>query len=402
MGKIENFAKTVEILKQAKNQGTEITNFQKEVFKSNVNKENHRIDAFIDYAAGSSEKWREEFNKGFSLEFGQKYEYIRKLSEEDKQNLENFAVSRSGVAEATIGNIIQTNIMTARDDLFRKTSILSKVNVITDTNSYRIPEFGNEIEADRINENAVGTSKDDVARSGDLLTLDGSANKLKVYNRLTRLALKSLSPADLGKMQARLARALMRKIEREIFLGSNANSQACGFINTTTGATAFGALTTTFSTVVGTRPVNHIDALEAIVGDLSGEIDDSDLSKYNYVLNRPTKTKIVRTVDVNNNFYFDSLTESQKSLLSGITFYTSSVMSNDVVGLFDLSKYYALIDTMPTLELYERESEEVDVKLVLHMDGGISMGYKTLADGTTANTAKNAHRVATLKADYTA
>ena len=391
MNRKEQFAKSVELLKKAKQQGDSITSTAQEIFAAgSINSDS--INAAIDYAASASDSWREQFNAGFNKTYGKAVDPLKKFSGEELEKIESFAVTRNGEGDATIGNVIQTNILTAMDDLYKKDSILSKIQLITDTNSYQMPEFGLELEADRVAEEVGSTSKDDVPRSGDTLTLGNNTNKLRSGNVVSRLTLESMNPTDLGIMQARITRSMMKKIEREVFNGTNATGQACGLL---VGDSTFGAAPVTFSTVAGTRPINHIDALNYLIQELPAEFDDADLSRYVFALNRRTKNKITRTVDVNNNFYFDQGSQSTTSLLDGTSFYTSSVIANDVVGLVDLSDYYGLINAMPNIEVRELDNEMFEVKSVCYFDGGIRMAYKDAVE-------KNAHRVATLKADYTA
>lgn len=391
MSLTEEFKKSAEILAAAKRKATPLQDVAKEVFKERITADS--IDAVINYAASESEKWRNDFNEAFSKEYGKKVEFVEKFSDaeiEAMQNIEGFAITVGDAETTNIKNLIKTNVLTAGDALFKRDSILSKVQVITDRESYKLPEFGLEMEADRVDEDAATTSKDDVARDGDVLSLNAASNKLKARNVISKVALQSLNATDYGTMRARLIRSMMRKIENEVFNGNNNGGAACGVM---AGDSTFGAIALTFPTTAGTRPVNHMDALEYMVGELPQDIDDADLARYVFAFNNRTAIKIMRAMNANTDYYF--VGKQHASILSAIPFYKTSVLANDSVGLVDLSKCYVLMNEYPTLEVRELDNEMFEVKSVCYLDGGVTFAYKDQPN-------KNAHRRATLKADYTA
>lgn len=395
-----NFTKTAEELKNFKLEEERKTAPVAEEMLAN-RESKYSLFYAIDKKAGEDKDWLNQFNTAFKKEYKTDIDFLRTLNEEEKEAITKFATTRNTSGDATIGNIIQTNILTAIDDFFAKSTLLSKVQIIKDVESYQLPEFADELTAEQIAENATGTAVDSVPRSGDTLTLGSSANKIKIQYELTELALKSLNPVELGIMQARLLRGLEKKIEQQIISGNNTN-QFCGFINSLTGANAFGAIPITFSIVEGERPENHVDALEYMVGELPSDIDDEQVANYVAIVNRKTKTKIIRTMDVNQRYYFDKSGGVVRSLQSNIMLHTSSNIADDVVLLVDLSKYLVLLKSSPEIKIKEAPDNEIFyISAVAYADGGMRMGYKFKADGTTPNLDKNAFRVATLKADYT-
>lgn len=397
------FKKTVNELSKFKEEvANETAPEIKDVLESDNIKKSFALQYAIDKKAGNDRNWLNQFNSAFKKEYGTDVDFLRALNDNEKEAIQKFATTRNASGDATIGNIIQTNILTAIDDFFAKSTLLSKVQIIRDVESYQLPEFADEMTGEQISENASGTPVDSTPRTGDTLTLGQAANKIKRQYKLSELALESLNPTELGIMQARLLRSLERKIEQQIISGTNSN-QFCGFINALTGADAFGAIPVTFSTVEGTRPENHVDAIEYMIGELPSDIDDAQVGNYVAVVNRKTKTKIVRTMDVNQRYYFENSTGVVRSLQSNIVLHTSSNIADDVVLLVDLSKYVVLLKSSPKI-LIEKESGEewYYITATVYADGGMRMGYKFKADGTTPNVDKNAFRVATLKADYTA
>jgi hypothetical protein len=403
MQRYETFNRVVDSLKQAKNNKTDLESFASDVY-NNAGVNGQSIKAVVDYSAGQSGEWRRRFNEAFNKEYYGKpsdFELVRSLNSEEKEAIqETFAVTTGGEGgTADFGGMIQTNINAAIDGLFQRDSILSKVQVIRDTNSYQLPEFGAEETADRIAENAAGSEKDDfVPRDGDTLTITNTTNKIKVFEKISDLTLRAVRPEDYGIVQARLARKMNRKFESEILLGTNASGQFSGLINTNTGAGAFGALASTLplSGVAG-GVQDDVDAVKYLISDLPSEVSDSDLARYTLVMNRPTKWRVKRERDANGRT-FDLNMEFEN-----INMFESFAMTDDRVLLTDLSLYYVLLAKPIDIEVEKEPNTEMYfIKSFTYADGGVRMGYKTLADGATANTAKNAHRYADLKADYSA
>lgn len=401
--KYENFSRVVDTLQKAKNNRTELEAFASDVYNV-AGVSGQSIKAVVDYSAGQSPTWRERFNKAFNTEYFGKasdFEFVTSLTGEQKEAIkETFATTTGGEGSTSdFGGMVQTNINAAIDGLFQRDSILSRVQVIKDTTSYQLPEFGEEQTADRIAENATGTEKDDVVpRAGDTLTITNQSNKIKVFEKISDLTLRAVRPEDYGIIQARLARKMNRKFETEILKGTNASGQFAGFINSTTGANAFGALATTLplSGVAG-GVVDDVDAIKYLISDLPAEVSDSDLSRYTLVFNRPTKWRVKRERDANGRTY------DLQSEFENLNMFQSFAMDANRVGLFDLSQYYVLLSKPIDIEVEkEANTEMYFVKSFTYADGGLRMGYKNKVDGTTANTTKNAHRYADLKADYSA
>lgn len=401
--KYEQFNKTVDVLTKAKNNKTDLETFAKDVYNhAGVNGQS--IRAVVDYSAGQSEIWRERFNQAFNKEyFGENsdFELVKNLSDSEKEALkETFATTVGGESSTTdFGGLVQTNINAAIDGLFQKDSILSKVQVIRDTDSYSLPEFGEEASAARVAENATGSDADDFTpRLGDTLTITNQTNKIKVWEKVSDLTLRAVRPEDYGIIQARLARKMNRKFETEILTGTNASGQFAGYINATSGAAAFGALATTLTLSGAAGGVqDDVDAIKYLIGDLPAEVSDADLSRYTLIMNRPTKWRVKRERDANGRTY------DLKMEFENINIFESFAMTSNRILLADLSLYYVLLAKPIDIEVEKEPNTEMYfIKSFTYADGGMRMGYKTKVDGSTANTTKNAHRYADLKADYSA
>ena len=415
--KLEAFNKIIDVLTSAKSARSSIEEFATKIFedKNNLSK---KVNVAIDYAASQSETWREDFNRAFNQEMGIKedFEYLKLLSDEaknvqaenfDKAQMEYFDVTAeetgSGKTALRSSNLISTNILTAGDAYFRKYSQLFKyLRVITGVDTYRIPEFGIErTDAAKVAESAEGTGADDVARQGDVLIPGESGQKFKSWTRITELALLKMNPVDWGTMQARILRGLEKTLAVQVATGDNAGGNFNDFINSNTGATAFGALTVTFATTGAEKPANHLMAMSKMLKDLPADIDEDEEANYVFLTNRFTRYTLKEVMDLNNNLYTNEKTNKLTSLIDNLPILQWPGLTNNQVLLVDLRKYYMLLAKPITIEIEKEVNKETFiVKAVAYADGGMAFGYKTLADGTTANTQKNGHRLGTLKTDY--
>lgn len=403
--RLNKYNQIVDSLKKAKNNRQEIVSFAENMYKE-AGVSGDTIRAAIDYAGGQSDVWRASFNDAFNKEyFGRstKFEMLKKLNKEEQEAISKavkFSVTVGGESGTTdYGSLVQTNIVAAIDGIFQQNSIFSRVQKIQDQESYQMPEFGASIQADRVAENAEGTGKNDIQRDGDTLTVTNQSNKIKVFDKVSDLFMRSIRPTDYGIMIARLNRAMEREFEREIFLGSNATGEFAGYINSTTGAAAFGALETELplSGVAG-GVQDDVDAVKYLIGDLPSEVSiERDKAKYALVMNNKTLTRLERQRDANGRTY-DLSTE-----FKNIEIFSSFTMPDNRIGLFDLTTYSVLLAKPLDIEVEkEPNTEMLFVKSFTYADGGMRRGYKTLADGTTPNTEQNAHRYTDLKDDYSA
>lgn len=349
--------------------------------------------------AGIKNSYAEAFQQAFYSELG--IEATQDISILDKDEREAFAQSilASGGGYTQQTGMIATNINPLLDDLFYNNSILADVTKWPDGEEKEdVTDITNERTAVQGAESQTGTPADNTTVSE---TLDPSNVSFIDVHDLSRLFKLVENPVNAGIRTAKMLRAIMIQAETAI-IGSAASdtrgaNQFYSILNNkaSTG-TNKGSLALTLSIVAGVRPVNHIDAINHAMSLHSGVFAPEDAKRYTPVVNYATWMRLVRTLDANNLPYYDATTDSFPQLVcKPKPRVVSTALANDVVGLWDLSKY--MVKKLAPIQLqsvFNPQTMQWRTYMEAYMDGTMRMAYK-------ATPTKNAFRHFSLKTDYT-
>ena len=285
------------------------------------------------------------------------------------------------------------------DKYFYDNSILSDVTIlpfsedtetITDITNERTATASDELSGDAYEDNT--TVVDQITPSIRISEIQEISLKLK----------EIMNPVNTATLMAKMMRAIKNQIETMIIgsVGSATNGanqfysilNNLGSTGTNRGSTAF-----TLSVTPGTRPVNHIDAINSAMANLP-IFSAEDAGQYKVCCNWATGVKLMRVLDANNQYYYDYDSKTFKSLLTGgeVRIVNSSSLADDVIGIWPLKQ--VIVKMSRGFEIQTRvaslQSNKMEVCIDTYADATLSMAYK-------ATPSKNGFRHITLKSDYT-
>ncbi len=353
---------------------------------------------------GLRNEYQEIFNKTLNSKLGlekdsKSYLEVQVLTTEDRKTAEHFAQT---VQTATGGNILggqlRTNIAYVIDKYFYNNSILADVTVMP---------YGEDTET------VTDVTNIRVATATDELTGDVYEDNVSVVDTITpsirisdsiEMSLKLrevMNPVNTATIIAKMLRTVSNQIESMIIgaVGSatNGTNQFYSILNNLAPiSTNRGSITVTLPIAAGARPLNHIDAINLVAGQLP-IYSAQDALKFTVCCNWATMNKLIRVADSTNQFYYNFETKTFTNLLTGGTarIVNNSSLPNDVVGIWDLSG--VIVKLSRPFQIQSRISSLRDNRFEMvidsYADATLSMAYKAIP-------LKNGFRDFTLKADY--
>lgn len=352
------------------------------------------LESKILFSELKGDSFKETFERTLSKELGfEKTVEIKTLNSKERElQAEKFTQSVSSVSGTVQGGLQATMLYPLLDKYFYDNSIMNEVTLADmDANSLTVTDLTNE---------RVGNSSDELATTTgtDNTTLaDTITPNIRVWDKheVSRYFLEVEGASAQAIRLAKMVRGVKNRIENMIIGDSGASTnganQFWSIMNNqpNTGSNRGSiALTLPLSNQIR----NHVDAVNFAVSQLP-VFDASDFSKQNAFCNSRTAFKIMRTLDANNQYYFDMTSKSTKNLLTGGGFRIVNALPDDVVLVGDIKNYILKMLRMPRIGIFEKSSESIEIFMDTYADGTPSMAYK-------ANSNKNGFRHFTLKTDY--
>jgi hypothetical protein len=348
-------------------------------------------------------QYKEQFTRALYQELGitrPAEAKIEVLNKEEREQFANQTVLSTASSGVPVGGIIATNINPLLDDLFYDNSIINEITTFADgKDKENVTDITNERTGQTGDEQDTGTANTNS-------TIEYTLNPLqtRIFDTMTQtLLLQEIeNPTQSAIEIAKMVRACMNQAEVLVF-GDKMTSPIIGakgvfypVLNAfASSGSNRGALSVTFVTTAGTRPTNHIDAINYVVGQLP-IYSKSDAMKYKVYMNFKTFVKLTRVVDGMGRYYYDSASNSFPSLLCDprIRIVNTGTIADDDFVVGDFTKVVG--KRLRGLKIQQRVVSNAvrEVWVDTYMDATLRFAYKATAT-------KNAFRYATLKVDYT-
>lgn len=377
------------------------------------------VEAFAHEQKGflGHDSYLERFNKARSrelykgeiqsqAEINSVYKPVTILTDDEKEvfqaEMEKFnqTSNDTGASLTQITSLVSTTLTSAMTKYFYDSPIFQVSTTQTGVDKLEVRDITNDRSAEGIGETTaltVDTTKDDTVVVD---TIDPRKVRI-VDNKTISWLLNELGdPTTAGENFGRMERAIRRRYEALVFgtVGTStdgANQFYAILNNLASSGTNRGSLAVTVNAVgIGgtSANANHVDAINYVVSQMPLDGDVS-VGQVTVCCNFATKMKIMRTLDANNNYYFDMVTGTTRSLASGIQILVIPSLPNDTVVVADMSN--VLIKSLRAPKLTTRVVDE----------NYIRMTYDTYADATIrfaykATPTKNGFRHFTLQSNY--
>lgn len=326
--------------------------------KTDANNALYAIDA-----AALNPKFLENFQDGFSRNFGQEVKF-RALTDEEtevQKNLKKFDSTQN-----TIATTIATTIIPTVEHLIKTTALLGEINIVhvTENIFYQMFDFDQEQVGSVLSEVATGTDTDEVLRRGDILIPN---QKVQASFKISEFAINTLNGYLLGKYLARLVNRVQGNLINAILYSGNgatngtAKNTIRGIKNnfgvnaTGDAAGAIGAITYASASTAGAAIVAAGGAAVTDKYDLSVKakelllppnLSDVEEDQYEYVMNRASWGAVSTIQDLNGRYKaqtaLDPVTGKAMRMLDGVKVVIDPRIATSEVFLFP-PKFYTLI-----------------------------------------------------------
>lgn len=326
-----------------------------------------------------------------------------KRTESEVKRTESFAQSANdtGGSLTQISSLVETTLLPAMTRYFYDSPVLKLANVLPyGRDRVEVRDIINDRLAEAIGETTALTTTTATDDTVVVDTLDPKKIRIVDNKTITWLLNELEDPTLAGKMFGRMERAVRRRVEMLVF-GSlatdtdGANQFYSILNNKASSGTNRGSLAVTVNGVgIGgvAANANHVEAINYVVSQMPL---DGDVSVGQVVVccNFATKMKIMRTLDGNNNYYFDMVTGETRALASGIQIVVIPSLANDLVVVADLSGVVLKFLRQPKLTTRIVDDNYIRLTYDTYGDGTISFAYK-------ATPTKNGFRHFTLQSNY--
>jgi hypothetical protein len=364
--------------------------------------QNSYLDAFN--KARARELYKGEF---FSqAEVDKIYKPVSILNSDEKEvlqsEMEKFSqtANDTGTGLTQITSLVSTTLTAAMTKYFYDSPILQLCSTTTSTDNLEVRDITNDRSAEATGETTAITT--DTTKDDTVVIDTISPKKVRIVdNKTISWLLNELGdPTLAGENFGRMERAIRRRMEALVFgttgTDTDGANQFYAILNNkpNTGNNR-GSLSVTVNGVgIGgsSANANHVDAINYVVGQLPLDGDVS-VGQVTICCNYATKMKIMRTLDANNNYYFDMVTGATRSLASGIQIVVVSHLPNDLVVVADMSNVMIRVLRPPKLTTRIVDENYVRMTYDTYADGTIRFAYKA-----TPN--KNGFRHFTLQNNY--
>jgi hypothetical protein len=326
-------------------------------------------------------KYLESFNRTRQQELGITDEVSLLTDEEQsliKDKSEKFAMTMSDGTGTLQNGIIATNISAQMEKYFYDSNILSAVDLLpAGTASEEITDVTNDRAGENRAELTAPTPVDDTTVVDTLTPAKNGEISDSIV--LSDLLWEVQDPRTAALRIARMERALRNRVDANIIgaTGSSTNgaNQFYSILNNlaSTG-TNRGSLA---QAVTAVGVTNHIDAINYVLGQINF-FNPEDVAGCLVVGNWATVSRVIRTLDANNRYYFDPQTRVCRDLMTGSAIQVNNNMPANTIGVFDMKNYKVKLAFSPKLKMVEATNGKT-LKYFTAGDGTPTFAYKATA-----------------------
>ncbi|MGL6337558.1 MAG: hypothetical protein ACRC80_00270 [Waterburya sp.] len=345
----------------------------------------------------SSEDWggsyREQFSRALSSVLGvdpTKYN-VEVLTEDEQAAAETFAQTAyaTGGGNTPLTGLIATNITPLMDKYFYDSPIMKEITIlqlgigdvkVTDIINDRLATAGNETQAPAAVDNTE--SVDTLSPSINIQDQFDFSYLLNEINDPVTMAMKT------GKQMRGVRNKADSMIIGDPALATNGANQFWSILNNqpATGSNR-GSLAIP---VIGVGVANHVDAINYTFGQMP-MFDAASVKGLAVIGNWASINRVMRTTDANNQYYYDSATDSVRSLQNGGKLIINPFMPANIIGCWDLRNVQLKMVSLPRFRTFLGKNM-ITLICEMNCDAGIGMAYK-------ATPTKNGFRHFTLETD---